>query len=248
MGQKTNPNLFRLALNQNFLANWYATKQLYSSYLKEDNLFRQKIFEIVEPFFTIASLKIFRKKGVNNTFIYFDLTLLYPKEKEFFYKISKHLNNGNNTELSKKIVSMLALKESEDFTLKTFVILLIDFLKQEIVSNFDSTSNVFFFKVNFISNPFTNAALTAKYIGEQLTTKTPFRRIVKQVLENAKYSTIKGMMIELSGRLNGVEMARTEKKKWGTIPLHTLQASIEYAQHEINTIYGIIGIKIWIHH
>lgn len=246
MGQKTNPNLFRLAINSNFLANWYSSKINYSLNLQEDNIYRQKICEIIDPFFTMATIHTSRKESANTNFIYFNLTLLYPKEKEFLSKLYKNFSNKEDF-FSKEIMSILSAKKNDALNLKFFVTLILAFLKQKMLNSFDKSKNLYFFKVNFIKNPYTHPVLTAKYIAEQLSNRIPFRRVMKQALENAKYSSIKGMMIELSGRLNGVEMARTEKKKWGTVPLHTLRASVLYAQHEVNTVYGIIGIKVWIY-
>ncbi len=100
--------------------------------------------------------------------------------------------------------------------------------------------------IKFIKNPFEDALLIAKYIGEQLEKRIPFRRAIKQTIKKVQRSSMKGIKIQVSGRLNGVEMARSEWKRDGRVPLHTLRAKIDYTHHRAETIYGTIGIKVWL--
>ncbi len=93
-----------------------------------------------------------------------------------------------------------------------------------------------------------SAALVAQDVAEQLEKRMPFRRILKTTLEQAaKNRNIKGMKIQLSGRLNGVEMSRVEWLSEGTIPLHTLRADIDFARYAARTTYGAIGVKVWVY-
>merc|ERR1712159_540245 len=73
-----------------------------------------------------------------------------------------------------------------------------------------------------------------------------FRRAIKRTVQNAMRAGAKGIKVQVSGRLGGVEIARSEWYREGRVPLHTLRADIDYATYEANTTYGIIGIKIWI--
>lgn len=73
-----------------------------------------------------------------------------------------------------------------------------------------------------------------------------FRRAMKRAVQNAMRLGAKGIKIEVSGRLGGAEIARTEWYREGRVPLHTLRADIDYATSEAHTTYGVIGIKVWI--
>jgi small subunit ribosomal protein S3 len=93
-----------------------------------------------------------------------------------------------------------------------------------------------------------SAALVAQNVAEQLEKRMPFRRVLKTTLEQAaKNRNVKGMKIQLAGRLNGAEMSRVEWLSNGTIPLHTLRADIDFSRDVARTTYGAIGIKVWIY-
>jgi len=95
-------------------------------------------------------------------------------------------------------------------------------------------------------------ALSAQVLGQTLASdierRMPFRRVMKQSIERVMKAGAKGVKIRMSGRLNGVEIARTEKLAAGTVPLITMRSDVDYAFVEANTIYGKIGIKVWICH
>ena len=91
------------------------------------------------------------------------------------------------------------------------------------------------------------ASIIGQLVAEQLERRMPFRRVIKQTIEKVIQNTeVKGIKIFVSGRLNGSEMAREEWLKKGSLPLQTIRANIDYAQVNAHTIYGIIGIKVWI--
>lgn len=92
-----------------------------------------------------------------------------------------------------------------------------------------------------------SAALVAQQVAENLEKRMPFRRVLKSMLDQVeKNRNIKGVKIQVSGRLNGAEMSRTEWLSRGTIPLHTLRADIDFARDVARTTYGAIGVKVWI--
>jgi small subunit ribosomal protein S3 len=91
-----------------------------------------------------------------------------------------------------------------------------------------------------------DASLIAEYIVQQLERRVSFRRIVRQAIQRAQRAEVKGIKIQVSGRLNGAEIARTEWVREGRVPLHTLRADIDYSYRTASTIYGILGIKVWI--
>ncbi len=98
-----------------------------------------------------------------------------------------------------------------------------------------------------IKEPDLNATLVAEAIAEQLAKRASFRRTMKQYCESAMNAGAKGVKIMCGGRLAGAEMARQEMQKMGSIPLHTLEADVDYATATARTTYGAIGIKVWIY-
>ncbi len=91
-----------------------------------------------------------------------------------------------------------------------------------------------------------DAALIAEYIAQQLERRVSFRRVVRQAIQRAQRAEVKGIKVQVSGRLNGAEIARSEWTREGRVPLHTLRADIDYAYRTAQTIYGILGVKVWI--
>jgi small subunit ribosomal protein S3 len=91
-----------------------------------------------------------------------------------------------------------------------------------------------------------DAVLIAEYIAQQLERRVSFRRVVRQAIQRAQRAEVQGIKIQVSGRLNGAEIARTEWVREGRVPLHTLRADIDYAYLTAKTIYGILGVKVWI--
>jgi small subunit ribosomal protein S3 len=98
-----------------------------------------------------------------------------------------------------------------------------------------------------VLEPDTHATLLAQFIANKLTRRVAFKRAVRKAIERAQASDIKGIKVEISGRLNGAEIARSEWIKEGKMPLQTLRADIDYATAEAPTIYGIIGVKVWLY-
>ncbi len=98
-----------------------------------------------------------------------------------------------------------------------------------------------------IKNPNMVAALVAENIAHQIENRVSFRVAQKKAIRNVMKSGAKGIKTLVSGRLNGVEIARSEGYTEGTIPLHTLRADIDYAAKEADTTYGKIGVKVWIY-
>jgi small subunit ribosomal protein S3 len=100
--------------------------------------------------------------------------------------------------------------------------------------------------VSEIKRPELDASLVAQNIAQQLEARVSFRRAMKTAISSAMRMGAKGIKIKCSGRLGGAEMARTEQYKEGRVPLHTLRAEIDYANATSNTIYGSIGVSVWI--
>lgn len=91
-----------------------------------------------------------------------------------------------------------------------------------------------------------DAGLICEYITQQLERRVSFRRVVRQAIQRAQRAGVEGIKIQVSGRLNGAEIARTEWTREGRVPLHTLRANIDYAYRTAQTTYGILGVKAWV--
>lgn len=119
----------------------------------------------------------------------------------------------------------------------------VDKIKEELkkITGKDLQINIF-----EIKRPELDAKLVAESIAQQLKARISYRRAMKQAIASAIRVGAEGIKIKASGRLGGAEMARTEQYKEGRIPLHTLRADIDYAVGESDTVYGKIGIKVWI--
>jgi len=95
-------------------------------------------------------------------------------------------------------------------------------------------------RVNF------NASLIGDLVVKQLEERIAFRRAIREAMQIAQEDQVSGIKIQVSGRLNGAEIARSEWSREGRVPLQTLRAQIDYSVKEANTIYGVLGIKVWL--
>ena len=98
-----------------------------------------------------------------------------------------------------------------------------------------------------VKNPEIDAQLVAQGVAEQLTQRVSFRRAMRKAMQSAMKSGAKGIRVQVSGRLGGAEMSRTEFYREGRVPLHTLRADIDYGFYEARTTFGRIGVKVWIY-
>ena len=94
--------------------------------------------------------------------------------------------------------------------------------------------------------PEVDAVCIAENIAMQLEKRAPFRRAIRQALRSAQKAGAVGIKIQIAGRLNGAEIARSEWAREGRVPLHTIRADIDYATARAQTVYGILGIKVWV--
>ncbi|MFA7253559.1 MAG: 30S ribosomal protein S3 [Patescibacteria group bacterium] len=98
-----------------------------------------------------------------------------------------------------------------------------------------------------IKKPDSDAAIVAQNIASQIEKRIPFKRAMKQSIEKAKAAGVKGIKVQVAGRLNGADIARTEKLIYGTVPLSTFKSDIDYKYLTALTTYGIIGVKVWVY-
>lgn len=117
-------------------------------------------------------------------------------------------------------------------------------LKLQLKKDVDIPLNI---NIEEVRSPELNAKITAVAVSQQIERRVAFRKAMKRSMQSAIKFGALGVKIKASGRLNGIEIARSEWYKEGSIPLHTLSADIDYDVSEAHTTYGIIGIKVWIY-
>ena len=203
MGQKVNPNGFRIGVIRDWNTRWYAPKKDFADYLVEDH----KIREFVKKKYYAANVS---RIGIDRA----------------AGKISVSIFTARP--------GMLIGKGGAG----------IDAIKADIAKEIGKPVNV---NIMEIRDPDADAQLVAENIAAQLEKRIAFRRAMKQAIGRAMKMGAKGIKTQVSGRLNGAEIARTEHYHEGTIPLQTLRADIDYGFAEANTTYGRIGVKTWIY-
>jgi len=129
----------------------------------------------------------------------------------------------------------------------------VDALKTEILKKIkrklkNTTKREIKIEIREVKNPWTCSALVAQMAAQQIEKRIPFRQVMKKAIERVMSNReVKGIRIEMAGRLNGIEIARREWLSQGRMPRNTLRADIDYAQDEAHCTYGKIGIKVWIY-
>jgi small subunit ribosomal protein S3 len=245
VGQKTHPKGFRLVTTQKHLSNWYCKKISYPNRIHEDFLIRDKIESTYKSILTTSKIEINRVEGFSQgkELVNIKLYALYPRVKETQKKIIKQFEQFLPVH-NEKITGITVVLEEN---LKDFTSLYLKQKAKDVLRYFQlKTHKIYSLKFEFIKNPFEDATLIAKYIAEQLEKRIPFRRAIKQAIKKIQYTSKQGLKIQVSGRLNGIDIARSEWKREGKVPLHTLKANIDYTHQQAQTIYGVIGIKVWL--
>jgi len=222
MGQKINPLGFRLGITQKHRSQWFVKDSKYSQLLIED-FFIRKIINSKFQDAGITEILIERK---------LDQILIEIRTARPGIVIGRE---GNKLEDLRKILE----NDIKNFRQKNFY-----FYKQMLFNAFLKPQIAI--HVMKLANPDKEANFIAEFLVEQLQKRIPFRRAIKQAIQRVQKTGSKGIKIQVSGRLNGAEIARSEWIREGRVPLQTLRAKIDYSYKTAKTIYGIIGIKIWI--
>ena len=205
MGQKVNPNGFRVGVIRDWNSRWYADKKNFADNLVEDN----KVSEFVKKkLYTAGISKIEIERAAKRL----KLNIYTAKPGIVIGK------GGSGIDQLKKEISALTPD-------KNVVLNIVE------VKNVDA-----------------NAQLMAENIAAQLEKRISFRRAMKQTIQRGMRAYgVKGVKTMCGGRLGGAEIARSEAYHEGTIPLQTLRADIDYGFAEADTIYGKIGVKVWVY-
>lgn len=121
----------------------------------------------------------------------------------------------------------------------------IEKLKEDLNKNLKNSRQIRI-NVTELTKADSDASLIAEFIAQQLEKRVAFRRATRQAIQKAQRLNIQGIKVQVSGRLNGAEIARSEWVREGRVPLQTLRADIDYATKRAQTTYGVLGVKVWV--
>ena len=203
MGQKVNPNGFRLGISKKQNANWYAKGKDLSTNLIQD-----------------LKVRDFLKTRLKNS----SISKVELERSADSFVVNIHTARPG----------IIIGKRGEE----------IENLKKSIQKIVKGPSQI---NIKELRKPDLDAQILAEGVAQQLEKRVMFRRAMKRTVQSALRQSAKGVRIEVSGRLNGAEIARTEWYREGRVPLHTLRADINYGTAEALTTYGIIGVKVWVY-
>ena len=222
-----NPLCFRLGVTQRHSSQWFAKKTTYSELVMEDHFLRK----------LITSTEQFSKAGIRSISIErrgekLDIEMVVAQPRVLTLSRGQNLEKWRE-EWSEKIVRRREQSKRLNSELVTFG-------EAEVVD--------LSLKVVKVKNPTAWAPSIAASLVNQLEERIPFRRAMKSVLRRARvtHGEVKGIKIQVSGRLNGAEIARTEWLREGRVPLQTLRARVDYSHTTAQTKYGLLGIKVWV--
>nr|YP_009699934.1 ribosomal protein S3 [Hydrostachys polymorpha]QEJ87928.1 ribosomal protein S3 [Hydrostachys polymorpha] len=119
-------------------------------------------------------------------------------------------------------------------------------LQMSLQKEFNCVNRKLNISITRITKPYGNSTILAEFIAGQLKNRVSFRKAMKKAIELTEQADTKGIQIQISGRIDGKEIARVEWIREGRVPLQTIRAKIDYCSYTVRTIYGVLGIKIWI--
>jgi small subunit ribosomal protein S3 len=207
VGQKVNPNGFRLGITTDYASRWYADStskgQRYRDYVKEDVEIRRLLSRGME------------RAGISKV----DIERTRDRVRVDIHTARPGIVIGRRGAEADRIRADL-----EKLTGKQVQLNILE-----------------------VKSPETDAQLVAQGVAEQLSSRVSFRRAMRKAIQTAMKAGAKGIRVQVSGRLGGAEMSRTEFYREGRVPLHTLRADIDYGFYEARTTFGRIGVKVWIY-
>ncbi len=183
---------------------------------------------------------------------WFELKETYSSSLEEDYKIRKHIEST----LSSAGISKIEIHRKSDqielniHTSRPGIIVGksgsgIEKLKEELSRSLHSSKQLRI-NVSELTKADSDASLIAEFIAQQLEKRVAFRRATRQAIQKAQRLNVQGIKVQVSGRLNGAEIARSEWVREGRVPLQTLRADIDYSTKRAQTTYGVLGIKVWV--
>lgn len=226
MGQKVHPVGFRLGVNKPHQSKWFTSSKKYPIFIEQDRFLRTLLVQKYAEA-GISSIEIERK--VNQIWVTLRTAnprVIINKGQTDLEVIRKDLENQLHKYMLKNI-----------FSQKKY-----EFFKKDY---FEQPTEVALF-VTKLTNPNLDVTSIGQGLVAQLEQRVAFRRAIRQAIQKAQKQKVQGIKIQISGRLNGAEIARSEWVREGRVPLQTLRANIDYCYITAKTIYGLLGIKIWI--
>ena len=236
MGQKIHPLGFRLNITQNYRSHWFAKTSQYPQLVFEDKFLRQYLSERFSDA-GISTIVIQRKLDQ----IKIEISAARPgiiagRNKNGLELLRKDLTNKIKKNRAQN--NYLTMYSRASHVPKPN-----NYMTTEIQSKQSVQLSI---HVTKLANPNAEASFIADFLVEQLEKRIAFRRALRQAIQRSQRARVKGIKIQISGRLNGAEIARTEWTREGRVPLQTLRADIDYSYKTAKTIYGLLGIKIWV--
>nr|QYB21034.1 ribosomal protein S3 [Austrocedrus chilensis]BBN66426.1 ribosomal protein S3 [Austrocedrus chilensis] len=245
MGNKINPLGFRLGFTQNHCSLWFEERD-YSEDLRED----ERIYNCIENYVQhikksinssyggITRIEILKQTKYISVNIYIAFVDLFiqkkgqeKKRKKTDEEIKQQLTDEEIKQQLRKEVQNVLRKEVQNVLVQN----MLNSVNRELVISIEK-----------VQKPYREPKILAEYIALQLKERVEIRKIMKKAIELAEKADVKGIKIKMKGRLNGIERARKESAIQGRVPLQTLRAKIDYCYYAVQTVYGVLGIKIWI--
>lgn len=237
MGQKVHPVGFRLGITQPHLSKWFAHKKNYSKYLCEDNFLRKKLQQQFENV-RLEKVEISRKIEDHLEIV------MYTEKPEILVGL-KGQNLKNLQQNIKQTIEKYRQSQHATFC-KVHAIQSLDDLQKKTKKKPKSSPSNIKVTLHIMGCSNTNASSIANYLINFLERRFSYRAALNALFRKKVHEKLQGIKIQISGRLNGAEIARREWVREGRLPLQTLQANIDYSYKQAYTIYGVLGVKVWV--
>ncbi len=217
MSHKVHPKIFRVKETNDWLSRGFYEKN-FKRLLKEDFVIRNFLDRKLKDL-SVERIEINRLPNKTGVSIYTSRPgLIIGRGGEGVERLNK--------ELLKTIAKEMHLNQKESLEVEKK-------LKLEIKE---------------VKNPWVSAKIIAEWISQKIERRTPFRKTIKQAVEKAMANKeVEGVKVEVSGRLDGVQIARRERAEAGRLPRNTIRADIDFVSHTAICTYGVIGIKVWLY-
>ena len=222
MGNKINPLGFRLGFTQNHYSLWFEEGD-YSEDLRED----ERIYNCIENYVKYI------KSSINSS--YGGITRIEILKQTKLISVNIYIAFVDLFIDKKAPRKKEKMKELRQEVQKMLVQSMLNSVNRELVISIEK-----------VDTPYREPKIIAEYIALQLKERVEIRKIMKKAIQLAEKANVEGVKIKIKGRLNGIERAQKESAMKGRVPLQTLRAKIDYCYYAVQTVYGVLGIKIWI--
>lgn len=239
MSHRVHPKVYRLREANDWTSRWQVKKN-FSEYLEEDFRIRRFLEKRLKDC-GIQDIEIEKFAGKVNVIINASRPGL------IIGRGGKGVEELKN-QLEKEIVKGMYKKKTDRKSAAVAALADSEVQSMEKRKNTDKKGKEIKIEIKEIREPWSKATLSSQWIASQLEKRLPYRRVLKQGLDKIMaYKFIKGARVEISGRLNGAQIARREWLKKGRLPRQTLRADIDYGTAQAYCTYGVIGVKVWIY-